>query len=110
MHASEALDRALNTEDPCEAIDYITTASVALNEALYEAMAAAVMTGLSMRKVAELARIAPNSVPPRLARTTTLSGYVQDGILTTDGIAAARFDASTGREPMTFTPRRKDPS
>jgi hypothetical protein len=52
--------------------------------------------------------MAPNSVPPRLARSKSLSPYADEGSITSQLIAVARYDAASGRPPMTFTPRRKD--
>ncbi|MCL2785417.1 MAG: hypothetical protein FWD55_08315 [Propionibacteriaceae bacterium] len=106
--AHEATERAASTADPSLAIADLAEASRAIEGALQEAMAAAVLAGVSMRKVAEIAGMAPNSVPSRLARSTPLSGYTSGGTVTADMIAVARHDAATGRGPMTFTPRRKD--
>jgi len=106
--AQDALGHALASDDPTQAVKDLSEANRAVEEALREAMAAAVLDGASMRKVAEVAGIAPNSVPPRLARTKPLAPYTRDGSVTADMIAVARHDAATGRTPMVFTPRRKD--
>jgi hypothetical protein len=107
-HAGEAIERALRAADPAGAVAELSAANRALDEALAEAMAAAVITGTSMRRVAELTGLAPNSVPPRLARSKALSPYAGDGAITSQDIAVARYDAAGGRPPMTFKPRRKD--
>jgi hypothetical protein len=107
-HACEAIERALRADEPTGAVAELSAANRALDEALAEAMAAAVITGTSMRRVAELTGLAPNSVPPRLARSKALSPYAGDGAITSQDIAVARYDAAGGRPPMTFKPRRKD--
>jgi hypothetical protein len=107
-HAGEAIERALRADEPAGAVAELSAANRALDEALAEAMAAAVITGTSMRRVAELTGLAPNSVPPRLARSKALSPYAGDGAITSQDIAVARYDAAGGRPPMTFKPRRKD--
>jgi len=108
--AAETVLRAVAAEDPSQAVAFLSDASRAISEALREAMAAAVLDGASMRRVAEIAGIAPNSVPPRLARSKPLAPYVDDGTITADSIMMARYDAATGRPPMKFMPRRKDAS
>jgi len=108
--AQAALQRALATTDPSQAVTELSDVIRAVETALSEAMAAAVLAGTSMRKVAEAAGIAPNSVPPRLARSTPLAAYVASGASTADAIVVARHDAATGRSPMTFKPRRKEQS
>ena len=106
--ARAAVERGLATADPVQAVADLSEAGRAVDEALNEAMAAAVLAGASMRKLAETAGIAPNSVPPKLSRSKPLAPYVADGTITADLIAVARFDAATGRPPMTFKPRRKE--
>lgn len=91
------------------AITSLTRARDAVQSALDEAMAAAVTTeGASVRQVATLAGIAPNSVPPRLARSATLSGYSQAGRVDATGIALARADHSQQQDgaPMRFVRRK----
>jgi len=108
--AVDAALRAVVTDDPAQAVADLSSAAKLIDDALREAMAAAVLDGSSMRKVAEIAGIAPNSVPPRLARSKPLAPYVDDGTITADSIMMARYDAATGRPPMKFMPRRKDAS
>lgn len=105
--AGQAIDRALGATDPDAVVAELSAANTALDDALHEAMAAAVLDGTSMRRVAEITGMAPNSVPPRLARSKSLSPYANEGNITSQGIAVARYDAASGRPPMTFKPRRK---
>jgi hypothetical protein len=106
--AGQAIERALGAADPDAVVAELSAANTALDDALREAMAAAVLDGTSMRRVAEIAGMAPNSVPPRLARTKSLRPYADEGSITSQGIAVARYDAASGRPPMTFQPRRKN--
>lgn len=83
----------------------LTRARDAVQSALDEAMAQAVTReGASLRQVAALAGIAPNSVAPRLARSASLSAYSRDGRVDAQGIALARADHQDG-EPMRFVRR-----
>ena len=93
---------------PSAAITSLTRAREAVQSALDEAMALAVTSeGASVRQVASLAGIAPNSVSPRLARSTTLSGYAQQGRVDATGIALARADRhQEDGAPMRFVRRR----
>ena len=109
QQAKQAIDRALGAADPDSVVAELSAANAALGDALREAMAAAVLDGTSMRRVAEIAGMAPNSVPPRLARSKSLSPYADEGSITSQGIAVARYDAASGRPPMTFKPRRNGP-
>lgn len=68
-----------------------------IETALNEAMAEAALEGASIREVAGRAGLAPNSVPPRLARTEKLAPYAWDGTLTSSSIERARYDAESGR-------------
>jgi lambda repressor-like predicted transcriptional regulator len=108
QQAGEAIDRALGAADPESVVAELSEAGRVLDEALREAMAASAIAGTSMRRLAEIAGMAPNSVPPRLARSKSLSPYADEGSITSQGIAVARYDAASGRPPMTFKPRRKD--
>lgn len=105
-----ALERACAASDAEGAVAELSTASRELEEALREAMASAVLDGASVRRVAEAAGLAPNSVPPRLARSKSLGPYADDGAVSAQGIAVARYEAAarSGRPPLKFTPRRKD--
>lgn len=93
---------------PTAAVTSLTRAMDAVRSALDEAMALAVTSeGASMRHVASLAGIAPNSVSPRLARSTTLAGYAQQGRVDATGIALARADRQQAEgAPMRFVRRR----
>lgn len=106
--AQQAIVAALGAADSAEAVAQLSRGSESLEEALREAMAAAVLAGMSMRRVAEITGMAPNSVPPRLARSKSLGPYAGDGNITAQSIAVARHEAASGRPAMTFTPRRKD--
>lgn len=108
QHAGQAIDRALLADEPDVVVAELSAAGKALDDALREAMAASAIAGTSMRRLAEIAGMAPNSVPPRLARSKSLRPYADEGSITSQGIAVARYDAASGRAPMTFTPRRKD--
>jgi len=108
--AADAALLAVAATDSAQAVASLSQASRLIEDATREAMAAAVLDGASMRKVAEIAGIAPNSVPPRLARSKPLAPYVDAGTITADSITMARYDAATGREPMKFVPRRKEGS
>jgi hypothetical protein len=108
QRAGEAIGRALGSDAPEAVVAALSEAGRVLEESLREAMAAAVLSGTSMRRVAEITGLAPNSVPPRLARAKALQPYSAGGITAQD-IAVARHDAASGRPPMTFTPRREDP-
>lgn len=107
QQAEQAIERAFGADEPDAVVAELSTAGKALDDALREAMAASVIAGTSMRRLAEIAGMAPNSVPPRLARSKSLSPYADEGSITSQSIAVARYDAASGRAPMTFTPRRK---
>jgi hypothetical protein len=101
--------REVDLTSPSSAITSLSAAREAVQSALDEAMAEAVTSeGASVRQVASLAGIAPNSVSPRLARSTTLSAYAQQGRVDATGIALARADRhqQEGGAPMRFVRRR----
>jgi len=78
----------------------LVTARVAVDAALNEAMAQAALAGYSLRAVADMADMAPNSVAPRLARTFSLGGYGDpDGRVTAAGVQRARYDQQEDRQP-----------
>lgn len=108
QQAGKAIERALGATEPDAVVAELSEAGTALEDALREAMAASVLSGTSMRRLAEIAGMAPNSVPPRLARSKSLSPYADEGSITSQHIAVARYDAASGRPPMTFQPRKKD--
>jgi hypothetical protein len=91
---------------PTAAVSSLTRARDAVQSALDEAMARAVtLEGTSVRQVAALACIAPNSVPPRLARSATLAAYSRDGRVDAEGITLARADHHQPEAPMRFVRR-----
>jgi hypothetical protein len=97
--ARAALDEAASAE-PGQTVEPLARARALLDGALDEAMAEAVLDGASMRSVAEEAGIAPNTVPPRLGRTTSLGGYASDaGRVTAEGVTRARYDRERGTPP-----------
>ncbi|MGB7963083.1 MAG: hypothetical protein WCF12_09040 [Propionicimonas sp.] len=108
QQAQQAIVAALGASEPEAAVAELSRGSECLEEALREAMADAVLDGSSMRRVAEITGMAPNSVPPRLARSKLLGRYAGDGNITAQSIAVARHEAASGSPSMTFTPRRKD--
>ena len=93
-----------------ELVETLARVSAAIALALDEAMAQAAVAGASSRLIADAAGVAPNSVPPRLARSAALAAYAEDGKVSAEGIAAARF---TQRQQLptaprfTFTPRKR---
>ncbi len=99
---------SVDLTSPSSAITSLTRARDAVQSALDEAMALAVTSeGASVRQVASLAGIAPNSVSPRLARSTTLADYAQEGRVDATGIALARADRQQeDGTPMRFVRRR----
>ncbi|MCF4122928.1 hypothetical protein L1785_18275 [Antribacter sp. KLBMP9083] len=97
--ARAALEAASQAEASA-AVGHLARARALLDEALDEAMAEAVLSGESMRAVAEAAGVAPNTVPPRLARTSALAAYGgHDGRVTSGGVTRARYDRERGQEP-----------
>ncbi|MFB8229893.1 hypothetical protein [Cellulosimicrobium sp. NPDC055967] len=97
--ARAALDEA-STAAPGEAVEPLSRARALLDVALDEAMAEALLAGSSMRSVAESAGVAPNTVPPRIARTPALAGYSgPDGRVSAEGVTRARYDRERGTPP-----------
>ncbi|MDO5739912.1 MAG: hypothetical protein Q4P07_07155 [Ornithinimicrobium sp.] len=87
------------------AVTSLTQARDAVQSALDEAMAQAVThEGTSVRQIAALAGIAPNSVSPRLARSATLAAYSRGGRVDAQGITLARADHQEDA-PMRFVRR-----
>lgn len=100
LAAARAALQRIDPSDPEDTVRCLRAARDALDAALNEAMANAALTGSSIRSVADMAGLAPNSVAPRLARTASLSGYVDaDGRVTAAGVQRARYDHQEGREP-----------
>lgn len=101
-HVAELVRQAVDdlsrvdAASPEAAIAPLSSARERIGAALDEAMALAVAEGSSVRQVASLAGIAPNSAPPRLARSSTLGGYARAGRVDATGIARARHDRTTG--------------
>ena len=91
---------------PAELIALLSQAMSELTAVLDEAMAEASLEGLSSRAIADAAGLAPNSVPPRLARSSALADYAQDGRVSAEGVAAARYAARAQDPRFIFTPRR----
>lgn len=108
--AADAIARALGAADPELVVAELSAAGRALDDATRDAMADAVLEGTSMRRVAGIAGLAPNSVPPRLARSKALAPYADAGSISAQGIAVARYEAAAeaGRPPLKFTPRRRE--
>lgn len=97
--ARAALDEAAAAA-PGAAVEPLARARALLDVALDEAMAEALLAGSSMRSVAEAAGVAPNTVPPRLARTSALAGYSGlDGRVSAEGVTRARYDRERGTPP-----------
>lgn len=80
-----------------------------VNEALNEAMAEATLLGASVREVARAAELAPNSVPPRLARSSKLAPYASEGWVSSPSIERARYDSELGRPPEQGRPAPRPP-
>ena len=92
-------------DDPMRAVEQLSRAREAVDAALDEAMARAALEGASFRSVASRAGLAPNSVAPRLARTTALSAYADPaGRVGSTGVERARYDAEQGRPAPAAAP------
>lgn len=103
-------------DSPVDLTTVLTHAQAELAAALDEAMARAALGGASVRTIAAHAEVAPNSVPPRLARSASLQDYAEAGKVSAEGLAVARADLKEQRSdperpsaPFTFTPRRRTP-
>lgn len=92
----ERLDE-LPHDDPAAVVAALSEARALLDEALDEAMAQAALDGASMRSVAQAAAVAPNTVPPRLARTAALAEYAAEGRVTSGALERARHDRRHGQ-------------
>ena len=89
-------------QDPMQAVEQLSRARDAVDEALEEAMARAALEGASFRSVASRAGLAPNSVAPRLARTAALRAYADPaGRVSSAGVERALYDAEQGRPAPT---------
>lgn len=92
--------------DPTELVAGLARAAGVLSEALDEAMARAALDGASLRSIAGRAGVAPNSVPPRLARSQALAEYADAGKVSAEAVVVARADRARGMAPLAFVPRR----
>lgn len=92
--------------DPTELVAGLARAAEVLSEALDEAMAGAALDGVSLRSIAGRAGVAPNSVPPRLARSSALADYADAGKVSAEAVVVARSDRARGVAPLAFVPRR----
>ena len=112
--ARELLGNPLPTS-PVELTEVLTRAQEHLTAALDETMARAALSGASLRAIASSAQVAPNTVPPRLARSAVLGSYAEGGRVSAEGLAVARADQRQQREAdgsaeqpaFAFTPRRR---
>ena len=89
-----------------ELTELLTTVAELVSAALDETMARAALRGVSVRAIASSAQVAPNSVPPRLARSAALGAYAEGGKVSAEAIAVARADQRE-QSTFTFTPRRR---
>lgn len=101
--------RPTDGEDILSVIERLAQVRDLVNEALNEAMAEAALLGASVREVARAAELAPNSVPPRLARSTKLAPYANDGWVSSSSIERARYDSELGRPPEQGKPAPRPP-
>lgn len=102
--AKDAIDRGL---DAMQVLGHLRATQERVDAAVEEAMAASVLSGHSIRSVAEVTGLAPGSIPPRLARARPFAGYTDpQGRVGASEIARARHDHTTG-SPLTFVPRRR---
>ncbi|SDD26520.1 hypothetical protein SAMN04489747_0580 [Auraticoccus monumenti] len=109
----EAAARDLGGVDQAAALAALSSARERIDALIDEVAAQGVLAGQSVRSLAEAAGVAPNTLSPRLARTTVLGGYAEDGRVGAEGIARARYDLRNGQyrpaeqtEPLTFRARR----
>lgn len=111
--ALESAARDLATDDHAVALAALSSAQHKIDALIDEIAAHGVLAGQSVRSLAEAAGVAPNTLSPRLARTTVLGGYAEHGRVGAEGIARARYDFRTGQyqpsepaAPLTFRARR----
>ena len=103
IDAARALLDLPMPESEVELTEVLTRVQEHITAALDETMARAALGGASMRTIASYAQVAPNSVPPRLARSAALAAYAESGKVTAEALAVARAD----QKRFTFTPRRR---
>ncbi len=100
-------------ESAVELTELLTRVQELVTAALDETMARAALGGASLRTIASSAQVAPNTVPPRLARSAVLGSYAEGGKVSAEGLAVARADQrqqhedGTPKPTFTFTPRRR---
>lgn len=114
------IQHARDTEDLGERLEHLRSALDRTNALVNETMAQAVVYGnASLRSVAGVAGFSENTIRPRLASTDLLSGYANNGVISTAEVHRARYDAASvaervspadkhpaeGRKPLMFTPR-----
>ena len=64
-------------ESAVELTELLTRVQELVTAALDETMARAALGGASLRAIASSAQVAPNTVPPRLARSAVLGSYAE---------------------------------
>src|ERR1700712_5565534 len=102
-------------ESAVELTELLTRVQEHVIAALDETMARAALGGASLRSIASSAQVAPNTVPPRLARSVVLGSEAEGGRVSAEGLAVARADqrqrrdeeGASGGQTFTFTPRRR---
>ena len=102
-------------ESAVELTELLTRVQEHVIAALDETMARAALGGASLRAIASSAQVAPNTVPPRLARSAVLGSYAEGGRVSAEGLAVARADqrqqqaedGPTSKPAFTFIPRRR---
>ena len=109
--AQQALQAASTVAEPVERVAALAEARDRLDAAYNEALAEAVVSGYSFREVAQAARVAPNSVSPRLARSGLLASYASDeGRVAANDVTLAQRDlqqSAPDTQPLRFVPRKR---
>ena len=113
IEQARALLGAPLPDSAVELTELLTRVHELVNSALDETMARAALGGASLRTIASSAQVAPNTVPPRLARSAVLGSYAQGGKVSAQGLAVARADQRQQHDEdggvkaaFTFIPRR----
>lgn len=107
------LERAINSLERKAAVERIaelTAARESVEQALRDAMAEASLQGHSLRDIASVAGVAPNSVRPALARSAILASYATpEGVVDAQGLARAKYDQASAEPstPLRFTRRKR---
>jgi hypothetical protein len=114
IEQARALLGAPLPDSAVELTELLTRVHELVNSALDETMARAALGGASLRTIASSAQVAPNTVPPRLARSAVLGSYAQGGKVSAEGLAVARADQRQQHDEdgavkpaFTFIPRRR---